>query len=98
DRGARRVADENLPHRVSFPNPSACQSYLGTEREGVKSAAGICSRMIFSENRVPLFGIMLLFAHDLFRKPRPTFRDHAFVRACRISAIVPAAIGADRAR
>ena len=36
--------------------------------------------MIFSENRFPLFGIMLFPAHDLFRKPVPTFRDHAFPR------------------
>ena len=35
-------------------------------------------RMILSENRFPLFGIMrILFAHDLVRKPVPTFRDHA---------------------
>jgi hypothetical protein len=34
-------------------------------------------RMIFSEDRYPLFGIMRIFAHDLFRKPVPTFRDHA---------------------
>jgi hypothetical protein len=33
--------------------------------------------MIFSENRCTLFGIMLLFEHDLFRKPLHTFRDHA---------------------
>src|SRR5262249_25132739 len=35
-------------------------------------------RMIFSENRYSFFGIMrLLVAHDLIRKPVPTFRDHA---------------------
>jgi large subunit ribosomal protein L32 len=35
--------------------------------------------MTFSENRVPLFGIMPVFPseHDLFRKPRATFRDQA---------------------
>jgi hypothetical protein len=34
--------------------------------------------VIFSENRKPLFGIMLFaFEHDLFRKPETTFRDHA---------------------
>src|SRR6266478_2441658 len=36
--------------------------------------------MIFSENRFPLFRIMLyLFEHDLFGKPVPTFPDHALV-------------------
>src|SRR5438477_5278876 len=35
-------------------------------------------RMITSENRFPLFGIMRLsLAHDFDRKPVPTFRDHA---------------------
>src|SRR5262249_33419420 len=33
--------------------------------------------MIFSENRFPLFRIMLLIEHDLFAKPVPTFPDHA---------------------
>ncbi len=37
--------------------------------------------MISSENRFPLFGIMGSFAHDLVRKPVPTFRDHARPRA-----------------
>jgi len=34
--------------------------------------------MIFSENRFPLFQIMLFIEHDLFGKPVPTFPDHAF--------------------
>jgi hypothetical protein len=33
--------------------------------------------MIFSENRYPLFRIMLLFGHDLFGKPVPNVPDHA---------------------
>jgi hypothetical protein len=35
--------------------------------------------MIFSENRFPLFRIMLYLSleHDLFGKPVPTFPDHA---------------------
>jgi hypothetical protein len=34
--------------------------------------------MIFSENRLPLFRIMLfLMEHDLFGKPVATFPDHA---------------------
>jgi hypothetical protein len=34
--------------------------------------------MISAENRLPLFGIMLLSPeHDLDRKPAPAFRDHA---------------------
>jgi hypothetical protein len=39
--------------------------------------------MIFSQNRFPLFRIMveLFVEHDLFRKPVPTFRDHA-LSAC----------------
>src|ERR1700730_13118351 len=37
--------------------------------------------MIFSENRFPLFGITLLNQHDPFRKPVPTFRDHALAAA-----------------
>src|SRR5437868_373674 len=33
-----------------------------------------CRSMIFSENRCPLFGIMLVLPeHDLFRKPVPIF-------------------------
>src|SRR5262245_41913563 len=36
--------------------------------------------MILSENRYPLFGIMLLLVeHDLVRKPVSTFRDHALI-------------------
>src|SRR5258708_37893272 len=35
--------------------------------------------MIFSENRCPLFRIMLSYLkHDLFGKPGSTFPDHAF--------------------
>jgi hypothetical protein len=35
-------------------------------------------RMILSENRFPLFrDHAFCFAHDLLRKPVPTFRDHA---------------------
>src|SRR5215510_4214900 len=41
-------------------------------------ALAYCWSMIFSENRYPLFGIMLwLLEHDLFRKLVSTFRDHA---------------------
>jgi hypothetical protein len=42
-------------------------------------ALAFCLSMIFSENRFPLFRIMLsfLFEHDLFGKPVSTFPDHA---------------------
>jgi hypothetical protein len=41
--------------------------------------------MIFSENRFPLFRIMLALdfaGHDLFGKPVSTFPDHAGARFC----------------
>src|ERR1051326_8886073 len=37
--------------------------------------------MILSENRFPIFGIMLFAKHDLFRKPVPTFRGHALLHS-----------------
>ena len=37
--------------------------------------AGSQSRMVFGRVIIPL---QLLFVRDLFRKPVPTFRDHAF--------------------
>src|SRR6516164_4585406 len=59
---AVRAASQMKTSRIGVPFPYPFQlirPYLGTEWEGVKSTVGICSRMIFSENRVPLFGIML---------------------------------------
>jgi hypothetical protein len=35
--------------------------------------------MIFSENRQPLFGIMLLVEHDLSEKPVSAFRDNGLM-------------------
>ena len=47
-----------------------------------------------AENRCPLFGIMLYpLEHDLFRKPVPTFRDHALIvmRALYLAAALDSA-------
>jgi hypothetical protein len=44
---------------------------------GHPASLAFCLSMIFSENRCPLFRIMLLFEHDLFGKPVSTFPDHA---------------------
>ena len=42
--------------------------------------------MIFAEHRYPPFrDHALQFAHDLFRKPVPTFRDHAPEKKCAAS-------------
>src|SRR5262249_44785986 len=54
------------------------------KRNNCGARSNFLLRMILSENRFPLFGIMrILFAHDLVRKPVPTFRDHALWCATR---------------
>jgi hypothetical protein len=40
-------------------------------------APAFCLRMVFLENRFPLFRITRLFAHGLLGNPVSTFPDHA---------------------
>jgi hypothetical protein len=51
----------------------------------MQAARFILRGMIFSENRFPLFRIMLALdfaGHDLFGKPVSTFPDHGSARFC----------------
>src|SRR5262245_26518358 len=70
-------ARDTSPYHVqSFQNRNTGQVMALSEKNAF-SGSGACLRMILSENRYPLFGIRRLFAHDLVRKPVPTFRDQA---------------------
>jgi hypothetical protein len=89
--GKRQLLD-HTGHSIehSFPPLERCE--ISSNRH---PALAFCLSMIFSDlpspaeacfakagNRLPLFGIMLLSEHDLFRKPVTTFRDHALSGCC----------------
>src|SRR5882724_11271438 len=82
-----------LRSSIRFTRTDLSVRAVGGFHKSRHATAGVCLSMIFSENRNPLFGIMLtpahrrarmttaretpLLSHDLSRKPVPTFRDHA---------------------
>jgi hypothetical protein len=76
------TADE--ARHLAAPNPILSAHGGALQRRRLRSTAlrrrsfSFRLSMILSENRRPLFGIMLVsLEHDLVRKPVPTFRDHA---------------------